>query len=234
MRNRSVCFHIAFLLLTLLVLLGVACERDTEANANALTPTAAASSVTASPSAAAAGAKLPDNSEIVSKIEVDVNGDEVAEQLVAFRAPSGGGLAIGDWTAVFPQGRQVQEVQVRYMSNQKTPEILAFVQGENVLEHYLYLYVWRDGAFAALNPVGGPYDGQDAFRSDYLRPLAEDGDSSGTEEVILCKIASNPGYLEIVFYEWDTGAFRYTTRFFAIPLHIPPEALTPTMMPKGD
>lgn len=240
MRNRSILRQtVTLLFVALFTFSVVACERDADRRQNASTPTVPAPtampSAATSPTAARIGIPtLPADSQTLNKIEADVNSDGVAEQIVAFRAPSGDGLAIGDWSAAFPKGYQVEDIQARRVTDQKIPEILAFVQGENPLEHYLYLYAWKDSAFVALKPEGGPSGGQDAFRSDYLRPLVEDGDFNGTEEIILCKIAENPSYLEVVFYEWDEGAFRHTTRFIAIPLHIPPEALTPTIAPKGN
>jgi hypothetical protein len=225
-----------------LAFLSCACDRESGNTAtDTLTPPTSAAPAatqplpTLQPTAPRIGiTTLPADSQALNKIEEDMNGDGATEQIVSFRTSSGDGIAIGDWRVVFPTGYLVEEIQVRHLRDQKIPEVLAFVRGENPQEHYLYLYVWQGSSFAALKPEGGPDGGLEAFRSDYLRPLAEDGDFNGTEEIVLCKVASNPSYLEIVFYEWDEGAFRHTTRFLAVPLHIPPEMLTPTAVPKGN
>lgn len=232
MQDRSWYRRTIILFLSVVSVFGfAACERDSDnTTVNTPTPSAAVAvtlAATPSPTAKISAPVLPADSQVLNKIEQDMNGDDVAESVIAFRAPSGDGLAIGDWTMTFPKGYQIEEIEVRHLRDQKLPEVLAYVQGENPLEHYLYVAIWGGGSFALLKPEGGPSAGQDAFRSDYIRPLVEDGDFNGTEEIVLCLIAANPDYLEIYFYEWDQGALRHTTRFFAIPRHISPEMRTP-------
>ena len=220
-------------LITLFVAsIGVACER---ASKNTPTPPATiAPTATPQPTPTPRrGVTLPPESRVLYELRTDfITGgadDGFEERVVAFRRPSGDGLAIDGWQVELPAGYQVEDLQVRVLDMEKRPKVLLFTAGDDGISHYLYIYGWDGTTFVVQGPHDGPLDGQPAFRSAYYRTHVEDGDFDGNEEVMIFREASNPNYVEVLFYEWLDGAFRYTTRFIAIPRRVPTPAA-----PKGD
>ncbi len=222
------------LIVLLVAGLGLACDGASE---NA---TRSAVSRPPSPSATAAstatptqrpGVTLPPESRVLHEVRADLNGDGLEERAVAFRQASGDGLAIDSWQVGLPAGQQVEDLQARPLDMGNPAKVLLFAVGDDHISHYLYIYAWDGTTFVVQVPHGGPLDGQTAFRSAHYRTHVEDGDSNGTEEIMVFREASNPDYLEVIIYEWEweEGAFHHTNRFMVAPRRAPS---SPT--PKGN
>ena len=172
------------------------------------------------------GVELPADAFMLREEYADLNGDGREEHIVAFGTGSalsreGDGLAIDDWEMSFPSDQRFHDLQLRVIEFGSPPRVLAFTEGDDGVSKFLYVSGWTGSTFEMMSPHGGPLDGELAFRSAHYWPLVEDGDFNGTEEISVLKEAENPDFLEVLFYEWDSEAFRYSTLFISIPKAAP-------------
>lgn len=220
MRHNYIPFRLALALCATISLFGLGgCDNPSTSSREATaTPP---STLTAAPPTPTRGLALPAEATILHEQHADINGDGVEERAVAFHAVSGDGIAIDDWQALLPPGQRIEELQIRPMDMMSGPKVLLLARGEDGFSYYLYIYAWDGATYAGQGPVGGPLDGQAAFRSAYYPPAVEDGDYNGAPEIALCLEADHPDFVRVVFYEWDGQAFAHSTLFIAIPRHIP-------------
>lgn len=175
------------------------------------------------------GLAMPADGELLEERRVDLDEDGIEEHIVTYRGGAGDGLAIDEWEFLLPESQVVERLQARKLAVGGPIYVLLYTTSAFDIWHYLHLFEPTDDGYALVRLLGGPLDGERVFRSAYYRPVVQDGDFNGTEEIAICMPSENPDYVEVFYYDWDEvdEVYRYTTIFIAQPLRVPATA-TPT------